>query len=142
GPGSGGMGGGCFRGGGRLILAPNPGGVAMATGAPTPSARPGSLSSRGTPILGSPKSCMAVLGTLAGEQPRPSMPAGTRPPNIRSGTLGPYASWTLSGVYSTHGVATWSSKPPQSSHVSRNTVSSQLPACTTASTTCQMAFIP
>jgi hypothetical protein len=85
---------------------------------------------------------MAVLATLTWEHQRLSMPGLTGPPNISNGTRGPSASWTLSGVYSVTGVATWSSKPPQSSQVSRNTVSSQPPLLTTASTDCQIAFMP
>ena len=70
------------------------------------------------------------------------MPGLTWPPNISSGTRGPSASCTLSGVYSSAGVFTWSSYPPQSSQVSMNTVSSQPPAWTTASTDCQIGPCP
>ena len=129
--------------GGMGIAVPKAGGGAVGVcDGSTRSASPASSSRRGTPNAGSPRSCIAVFGMLTCPHQRLSIPRLTAPPNISSGTRGPSASWTLSGVYSSTGVFTWSSYPPQSSQVSMNTVESQPPPWTTASTDCQIRSIP
>ncbi|MDX6257146.1 MAG: hypothetical protein QOJ11_3480 [Frankiales bacterium] len=99
-------------GDGWVMVVPYVGGGGVVAAGLIRSARLVAWSSRGTPRGGRPRRSTTVRPMLRWEFHRLSMPGRTRPPKMSSGTRGPQPSCTPSGVCSTFGVTTWSSKPP------------------------------